>query len=126
MIMALLMDISSLVSMANMAILVVLLVVYARIYIKTRATFTIGLAVFVSMLMLHNGIAVYGYFAMAPLYSDELLPYFAGIHIAELAGLIALLKVTVWPEGLKTTKACLIDCGEQARDLVEIWKKVLI
>jgi hypothetical protein len=40
---------------------------------------------------------------MAPLYSDELLPYFAGIHIAELIGLIALLKVTVWPEGLKTT-----------------------
>jgi hypothetical protein len=103
MIMALLMDISSLVSMANMAILVALLVVYARIFIKTRATFTIGLAVFAGMLMLHNGIAVYAYFAMAPLYSDELLPYFAGIHIAELAGLIALLKVTVWPEGLKTT-----------------------
>jgi hypothetical protein len=84
--MALLMDISSLVSMANMAILVALLGVYARIYIKTRATFTIGLA-------------------MAPLYSDELLLYFAGIHIAELVGLIALLKVTVWPEGLKATKA---------------------
>ena len=103
--MALLMDISSLVSMANMAILVALLGVYARIYIKTRATFTIGLAVFASMLMLHNGIAVYGYFAMAPLYSDKLLLYFAAIHIAELVGLIALLKVTVWPEGLKTTKA---------------------
>jgi membrane-bound metal-dependent hydrolase YbcI (DUF457 family) len=105
MIMALLMDISSLVSMANMAVLVALLVVYAKIYFKTRATFTIGLAVFTSMLMLHNGIAVYGYFAMAPLYSDELLPYFAGIHTAELIGLIALLKVTVWPEGLKTAKA---------------------
>ncbi|HEX6253755.1 MAG TPA: hypothetical protein VFZ55_06005 [Nitrososphaera sp.] len=103
--MALLMDISSLVSMANMAILVALLIVYARIFIKTRATFTIGLAVFAGMLMLHNGIAVYAYFAMAQLYSDELLPYFAGIHIAELAGLIALLKVTVWPEGLKITKA---------------------
>ena len=102
--MALLMDISSLVSMANMAILVALLGVYARIYIKTRAAFTIGLAVFASMLMLHNGIAVYGYFAMAPLYSDELLLYFAGIHIAELVGLIALLKVTVWPEGLTATK----------------------
>jgi hypothetical protein len=103
--MALLMDISSLVSMANMAILVALLGVYARIYIKTRAAFTIGLAVFASMLMLHNGIAIYGYFAMAPLYSNELLLYFAGIHIAELVGLIALLKVTVWPEGLKATKA---------------------
>jgi hypothetical protein len=107
MIMTLLMDISSLVGMANITILVVLLVVYSRIFIKTRATFTIGLAVFAGMLMLHNGIAVYGYFAMAPLYSKELLPYFVGIHIAELIGLIALLKVTVWPQGLKTTKAAL-------------------
>lgn len=103
--MAWLMDLSSIVSMANIAILVVLLTVYGRIYKKTGATFTIGLVVFAGMLMLHNVIAVYGYFAMAPLYSGELLPYFAGIHIAELAGLIALLKVTVWPEGLKTTKA---------------------
>jgi membrane-bound metal-dependent hydrolase YbcI (DUF457 family) len=101
--MALLMDVSSIVSMANMAILVVLLAVYGRIYGKTGATFTIGLMIFAGMLMLHNIIAVYGYFAMAPLYSDDLLPYFVGIHIAELAGLIALLKVTVWPEGVKTT-----------------------
>lgn len=101
--MALLMDVSSMVSMANVAMLVALLAVYANIYSKTRATFTIGLMVFAGMLMLHNVIAVYGYFAMAPLYSDDLLPYFVGIHIAELAGLIALLKVTVWPEGVKTT-----------------------
>jgi hypothetical protein len=101
--MAFLMDVSSIVSMANMGILVALLAVYGNIYRKTRATFTIGLMIFVVMLMLHNGIAVYGYFAMAPLYSFELLPYFVGIHIAELAGLIALLKVTVWPEGIKTT-----------------------
>lgn len=103
--MALLMDVSSIVSMANMAILVVLLAVYGRIYSKTGATFTIGLMIFAGMLMLQNGMAVYGYFAMAPLYSEELLPYFVGIHIAELAGLLALLKVTVWPEGVKTEKA---------------------
>ena len=101
--MALLMDVSSLVSMANMAILVALMAVYGRIYSKTGATFTVGLMVFAGMLMLHNVLAVYGYFAMAPLYSDALLPYFVGIHIAELAGLIALLKVTVWPEGVKST-----------------------
>ena len=99
--MALLMDLSSIVSMVNMAILVILLAVYANIYRKTRATFTVGLLIFAGMLMLHNMIAVYGYFAMAPLYSDELLPYFIAIHIAELAGLIALLKVTVWPEGVR-------------------------
>jgi len=96
------MDLSSIVSMVNMAILVILLVVYTNIYRKTGATFTVGLIIFAGMLMLHNTIAVYGYFAMAPLYSDELLPYFIAIHIAELAGLIALLKVTVWPEGVKT------------------------
>lgn len=101
--MAWLMDVSSIVSMANMAILIALLAVYGRIYSKTRATFTVGLMVFAGMLMLHNVLAVYAYFAMAKLYSDELLPYFAGIHIAELAGLIALLKVTVWPEGVKAT-----------------------
>jgi len=103
--MSLLMDVSSIVGMANMAILVALLAVYASIYSKTRATFTVGLMIFAGMLMLHNVIAVYGYFAMKSLYAEDLLPYFVGIHIAELAGLIALLKVTVWPEGVKTTKA---------------------
>ena len=99
--MALLMDISSILGVVNMAILITLLAVYANIYRKTGATFTVGLMVFAGMLMLHNAIAIYGYFAMAPLYSDDLLPYFVGIHIAELAALVALLKVTVWPEGVR-------------------------
>jgi hypothetical protein len=34
---------------------------------------------------------------MAPLYAEPLLPYFLGVHIAELAGIGALLKVTVRP-----------------------------
>jgi len=50
---------------------------------------------FAGMLMLHNIIAVYAYFAMQPLYALGLLPYFAVIHIAELAGIAALLKVTL-------------------------------
>ncbi|MFL6481956.1 MAG: hypothetical protein ACJ70Z_05855 [Nitrososphaera sp.] len=100
--MTVLMDISSIVSMANTAILVMLLAVYTNIYLKTGAMFTIGLIVFSGMLMLHNLISIYGYFAMAPLYSEDLLPYFVGIHIAELGGLVALLKVTVWPEGVKS------------------------
>jgi hypothetical protein len=40
--------------------------------------FTIGLVVFAGMLLLHKGIAVYGYFAMAPLYSDKSLPTLHG------------------------------------------------
>jgi hypothetical protein len=50
---------------------------------------------FAGMLLLHNIIAVYAYFAMEPLYSMELLPFFVAIHLAELAGIAILLKVTL-------------------------------
>jgi hypothetical protein len=93
--MALMMDISAAVSIVNVGILGVLLGLYARIYSSTKAVFTVGLMFFAGMLVLHNAIAIYGYFAMAPLYSEELLPYFMGVHFAELAGISALLKITL-------------------------------
>jgi len=90
-----LMEISAGVGIANVVLLIALLTVYAKVYKSTRAVFTIGLMFFAGMLMLHNIIAVYAYFAMQPLYALGLLPYFAVIHIAELAGIAALLKVTL-------------------------------
>ena len=68
---------------------------YIKIYLKTRAAFTIGLIFFASMLVVQNLIVVYAYFAMAPLYADALLPYFLLIHIAELTGVASLLKITL-------------------------------
>ena len=93
--MSLLMNVSTVVSILNVAVLLILFVIYAKIYVKSRAVFTIGLMFFTVMLMLHNLIAVYAYLVMAPLYPDELLPYFVAIHIAELAGIVSLLKVTL-------------------------------
>ena len=90
-----LMEISAGVGIANVVLLIALLTVYAKVYKSTRAVFTIGLMFFAGMLMLHNIIAVYAYFAMQPLYALGLLPYFVVIHIAELAGIAALLKVTL-------------------------------
>ena len=90
-----LMEISAGVGIANVVLLIALLTVYAKVYKSTRAVVTIGLMFFAGMLMLHNIIAVYAYFAMQPLYAVGLLPYFAVIHIAELAGIAALLKVTL-------------------------------
>ena len=66
-----------------------------RTAVNTKAVFTAGLMFFAGMLMLHNIIAVYAYFAMEPLYAGELLPYFVVVHLAELAGIAALLKVTL-------------------------------
>jgi hypothetical protein len=90
-----LMSISAVVGLANIAILITMLIIYAKVYKNTKAVFTIGLMFFVSLLMLHNIIAVYAYFAMAQLYAVGLLPYFVGIHIAELAGLSILFRVTL-------------------------------
>ena len=93
--MSLLMNASTVISVLNVAVLLILFVIYAKIYVKSRAVFTIGLMFFTVMLMLHNLIAVYAYLVMAPLYPDELLPYFVAIHIAELVGIVALLRVTI-------------------------------
>lgn len=90
-----LMDLSAAVSIANVALLMVLLTVYIRIYRSSKAIFTLGLVFFASMLALHNLVAIYAYFAMSPLYHEDLLPYFVIIHVAELAGIAALLKVTL-------------------------------
>lgn len=90
-----LMEISAGVGIVNVVLLIALLTVYAKVYKSTRAVFTIGLMFFAGMLMLHNIIAVYAYFAMQPLYALGLMPYFVVIHIAELAGIAALLKVTL-------------------------------
>ena len=89
-----LMGISAIVGLANIGILLALLVIYLRVYKKSKATFTIGLIFFVCLLMLHNIIAVYAYFAMRQLCSIALLPYFV-VHIAELAGLSVLLRTTL-------------------------------
>ena len=86
---------SAVVGLANIGILIALLIIYLRIYKNSKAIFTIGLIFFVSLLMLHNIIAVYAYFAMEQLYAMVLLPYFVRIHIAELAGLSVLLRITL-------------------------------
>jgi hypothetical protein len=86
---------NAIVAMANIGILIVLFIIYVRIYKNTKAIYTIGLMLFVGLLMLHNIIAIYGYFMMEPLYAPVLVPYFLAIHIAELAGLLVLLRITL-------------------------------
>jgi hypothetical protein len=86
---------NAIVASANIAVLIALLVLYARVYRSSKASFTVGLILFASLLMLHNIIAVYGYFIMEPLYAPALVPYFLAIHVAELGGLLVLLRITL-------------------------------
>lgn len=93
--MNILMETSTGISLVNVAILFALLVIYGRIYRSSKAVFTLGLMFFASTLMIHNAIAVYAYFAMAPLFNESLLPYFKLIHGVELAGISTLLRISI-------------------------------
>jgi len=92
---SIIMDASAVVSVANVAVLIGLLILYGRTYSSSKAQFTLGLIFFASLLLVQNVIGIYSYVTMAPFFTEAILPYLFAINIAELAGLGVLLKVTL-------------------------------
>ncbi len=86
---------STIVSGANLVVLGVLVGVFIKIYSRTKAQLPLGMIFFAGLLFLHNVIGVYAYFAMMELYAVALLPYLLAVHVAELAGILILLKITL-------------------------------
>jgi len=85
----------SVVSIANMGILVILISIFGKMYGKTRAQLPLGMIVVTVMLFLHNVIGALAYFSMEMIFSSEIFPYMLGVGIAELAGLLIFLKITL-------------------------------
>ena len=85
----------SIVSIANMMILGIIIAIFGRMYSKTRAQLPLGMIVVTVMLFLHNVIGGLAYFSMEMIFSNEIFPYMLGVGIAELAGLIIFLKITL-------------------------------
>lgn len=86
---------STIVSGINMIALGILVGVFAKIYSKTKAQLPLGMIFFAGLLFLHNVIGVYAYFTMMELYAAALLPYLLAVHVAELAGILILLRITL-------------------------------
>jgi uncharacterized membrane protein len=82
-------------ALANSLVLIGLIYLYARIAMKTRATYSVGLAVFAGLLLLHNLLTVFAYATMAPLFGTDALPFLSGIGALEFGGLLVLLKLTL-------------------------------
>jgi hypothetical protein len=78
-----------------MGILGIIIAIFGRMYSKTRAQLPLGMIVVAGMLFLHNVIGGVAYFSMEMLFSNEIFPYMLGVGIAELAGLIIFLKITL-------------------------------
>lgn len=85
----------SAVSIANMVVLGILMTCFAKMYTKTKAQLPLGMIVFAAMLFLHNTIGAFAYFSMHQIFSHEVFPYMLGVTIAELAGILILLKITL-------------------------------
>lgn len=86
---------STIVSGANLVILGILVGVFIKIYSRTKAQLPLGMIFFAGLLFLHNVIGVYAYFSMMELYAAALLPYLLAVHVAELAGVLIFLKITL-------------------------------
>ena len=83
------------VSIANIVVLGILICTFGKMYVKTKAQLPIGMIVVSSMLLLHNVIGALAYFSMEELFSHDIFPYMLGVGIAELAGLLIFLKITL-------------------------------
>ena len=86
---------STIVSGANLVVLGISVGVFIKIYSRTKAQLPLGMIFFAGLLFLHNVIGVYAYFSMMELYASALLPYLLAVHVAELAGILVFLKITL-------------------------------
>lgn len=85
----------SIVSIANMIVLGIMMFTFGKMYAKTKAQLPLGMILAAGLLFLHNIIGAYAYFSMEMLFSNEIFPYMVGVGIAELAGLLIFLKITL-------------------------------
>ncbi len=92
--MAILMDLSMYTAAISAALLLVLTLVYLRVYRDTHAQFSLGLAVFASILVAQNVVAVFAFITMASYIADGFLPFLLTINLAEALGAGVLLRTT--------------------------------
>jgi hypothetical protein len=86
---------NTVVSSVNIIALGIISGVFVIMYQKTKAQLPLGMIFVAGLLLVHNIIGVYGYVSMTELYTPILLPYLFGVNIAELAGVLVLLKITL-------------------------------
>jgi hypothetical protein len=89
------MEVAIVFSARNAALLVVLLVIFAGIAVRSRAAHSIGLMFFALLLLANSVLTVYSYAAMAPFFGKEALPYLSTVSVLEFVGLAVLLKITL-------------------------------
>jgi hypothetical protein len=92
--MPLLMDLSMYTAAVSAILLLILALVYLKVYKDTHAEFSLGLAVFALILVAQNVVTVYSLFTMASYIADGFLPFLLTINLTETLGAAVLLRTT--------------------------------
>jgi hypothetical protein len=89
------MDASLYTAAISAALLVGLIITYAKVYRDTRSQFSLGLTIFATILFAQNILAVYSFVTMSAFIGDPFLPYLLGINIAQVLGILVLFRTTL-------------------------------
>ena len=90
-----LMDLATIFSSLNAAVLIALAYLYSRIVLRTRAPYPAGLVIFASLLLMQNVLTAYSYLAMTSFFGSTVLPYLATISVLEFGGLLVLTRISL-------------------------------
>jgi len=89
------MEVAIIFSVLNSALLLVLLFIFVRIAIRSRAAHSVGLTFFALLLLANSALTAFSYATMAPFFGVEALPLLSSISVLEFVGLAVLLKITL-------------------------------
>jgi hypothetical protein len=76
-------------------ILAFLAYTYARTFLSTRARYPLGLLIFSLLLLVQSTGTALGYASFAPFIGDRAYPFMAAMGVAELVGVVSLLRITL-------------------------------
>jgi hypothetical protein len=79
------------VALVDAALSAALLIVYARVYWRVKAPFTVGLMMFAGLFLVQNLIAAYAYLSMMALFSDAVQPFMLAVMALEALALGVML-----------------------------------
>ncbi|MDA4128728.1 MAG: hypothetical protein OK422_04675 [Thaumarchaeota archaeon] len=82
-------------SALNAGIALVLLFIYGKIALRTRAAYSVGLVVFSLLFFVQTASTAFGYYTLAEFFSDGAYPFMALVAGLELAGLLVLARITL-------------------------------
>ena len=88
------MEIAVIFAILNVAVLLLLIALYSRIALKSRAAHSLGLLIFAIFLLAQNLLTIAAYVTMSPLFGSGALPALSMISGFEFFGLVVLAKIT--------------------------------